>query len=141
MPKPRAVILGTRDIVEAFYTEASKMSVCEYDIDEILQIIFKTIGSAECGDPAPSDQSGMLRNLRLYQRINYSLLNEHDATILRRATNTLARKLHDQCVVLGMYDEQGRMDYYPTGWLCQYDIVLTLKGEEAVACKEVFRQS
>lgn len=120
-------------MVEEFYTAASKMAVCEYDIDEILQAIFNTIGSG--------DQSGMQRNLELYNRINYNLLNEHDATILRRATNVLARKLHDQCVILGMYDDQGRMDYYPTGWLCQYDIVLTLKGEEAVACKEVFRQS
>lgn len=136
MSKPRAVILNTGEAVQEFYTKASKMAVCDYDVDEILQAIFQTIGSG-----GQDDQSSMQRNLELYHRINYKLLNEHDATILRRAVNVLARKLHDQCVDLGMYDEQGRMDYYPTGWLCQYDIVLTLKGEEAVACKEVFRQS
>lgn len=135
MNKPKAVILNTRDAVEAFYSTASKMSVCEYDLDEILQAIFATIGSggseAECG---------MQRNLQLYHRMNYNLLNEHDATILRRAVNVLARKLHSQCVDLGMYDEQGRMDYTPTSWICGYDIVLTLNGEEPVKCKEEHRQ-
>lgn len=127
--------MSTHDAVEAFFIEAGKMAVCEYDLDEILQAIFQTIGSG-----GPVAECGMQRNLQLYHRINYNLLNESDATILRRAVNVLARKLHSQCVDLGMYDERGAMDYYPTGWLCQYDIVLTLKGVEAVTCKEEYRQ-
>lgn len=138
MQKPKVVILSTDTMIRKFYTNAAKMAVCDYDIDLILKQIFLTIGSGDQG--RGGDESDMMRNLKLYRRMNYASHNEHDATVLRRAVNVLARELHEQCVDLGMYDELGQMEYVPTAWVTGGDIVLTHIGEVPVKCPEQFNR-
>lgn len=122
MNTPRVVILDTNNIVSKFFTQAAKMAVCEYDMDEILSAVFGTIGSVSKRDSP--DGALMALNIKLYARLRRYDLSENDDKILRRAVSALAHDIRDVCIQMGMYDERGRMEYFPTGWLCGGDIVL-----------------
>lgn len=98
------------------------MSVCDYDLDEIVRAVFGTIGSISKSDSP--DGALMSLNIKLYAKLRRHDLSESDDKVLRRAVTVLAHDIRDVCIQMGMYDEHGRMEYFPTGFLCGGDIVL-----------------
>ena len=115
MSIPESVILDSEAAVKAFLVTAAKMRECEYDLNEVVEEVFRVIGGSDevfsFDTESPHD---LLHGLQL-----------DDAMKLSGAVATLAHALKTECMRLKMYDERGRLGYRPTGWLTEGTIVLT----------------
>jgi hypothetical protein len=113
MTKPTTVILDSEEAIKQFHERASLMRVCEFDIEEVVQTVFRDIS----GDP--------------HQKVDVPYadtvedLEEDDRMLLNSAVSRLSHTLQNECKRLGMYDEQGRLGFTPTGWVGSGSIVLT----------------
>lgn len=115
MALPETVILDSEVAVKAFLVAAAKMRECEYDLNEVVDEVFRVIGGSDdvfkTEYKSPHD---LLHGLDI-----------GDAAKLAGAVATLAHELKTECMRLKMYDERGRLGYRPTGWLTEGTIVLT----------------
>lgn len=115
MPMPETIILDSEGAVKTFIRSAAKMRECEYDLNDVVEEVFRVIGgSDEVFTQDTQSPHDLLHGLQL-----------DDAMKLSGAVATLTHALKEECVRLKMYDERGRLGYRPTGWLTEGTIVLT----------------
>lgn len=105
---PKTVILDSSYLIMQFFTEASKMSVCEYDLSGIIRGCFFALSDLEKFEKIlPLIADGEVRNSLGHDK------RTRDHEILYMAVCNLARGLQAHLIRLGTYNEAGTLGYFP----------------------------